>query len=99
MRDAGAELLVGTDSGNPGHFHPNATWLELDAWVKFGVDPMEAIRRATAVPAKVMGVDRDYGTIEAGEYADVIVVAGDPLRHINILRNPVVIIKHGRRVK
>ncbi len=99
LRDAGVELLVGTDSGNPGHFHPNATWLELDAWVKFGVEPMEAIRRATAVPAKVMGVDRDYGTLEAGKYADVIVVAGDPLRHINILRNPAVIIKHGRRVK
>ena len=29
LRDAGAELLVGTDSGNPGHFYPNATWLEL----------------------------------------------------------------------
>jgi imidazolonepropionase-like amidohydrolase len=100
LRDAGAELLVGTDSGNPGHFHPFATWLELDAWVNhFGVEPMEAIRRATSIPAKVVGVDRDYGTIEAGKYADVIVVAGDPLRHIDLLRNPVVVIKHGRRVK
>jgi imidazolonepropionase-like amidohydrolase len=100
LRDAGVELLVGTDSGNPGHFHPFATWLELDAWVNhFGVDPMEAIRRATAVPARVVGVDSDYGTIESGKYADVITVAGDPLRHIDLLRNPVVVIKHGRRVR
>ena len=100
LRDAGAELLVGTDSGNPGHFHPNATWLELDAWTnQFGVSPMEAILRATAMPAKVMGVERDYGTLEPGKYADVIATLGDPLRHINVLRNPAIVIKHGRRVK
>jgi imidazolonepropionase-like amidohydrolase len=94
------ELLVGTDSGNPGHFHPYATWLELDAWVNhMGVPPMEALQRATAVAARVMGVDKDYGTVEAGKYADVIVVPGDPLRHIDVLRDPVVVIKHGRRVK
>jgi imidazolonepropionase-like amidohydrolase len=100
LRDAGAELLVGTDSGNPGHFHPNATWLELDTWTgQFGVSPMESILRATAVPAKVMGVDRDYGTLEPGKYADVIATLGDPLRHINVLRNPAIVIKHGQRVK
>ena len=100
LRDAGAELLVGTDSGNPGHFHPNATWLELDAWTnQFGVSPMESILRATAMPAKVMGVERDYGTLEPGKYADVIATLGDPLRHINVLRNPAIVIKHGQRVK
>jgi imidazolonepropionase-like amidohydrolase len=100
LQDAGAQLLVGTDSGAPGNFHPYATWLELDAWVnQFGVNPMDAIRRATSIPAAVMGVERDYGTIETGKYADIIVAAGDPLRHIDVLRNPVVIIKHGRRVK
>ncbi len=100
LKDAGVELLVGTDSGNPGHFHPYATWLELDAWVNhMGVPPMEALQRATAVAARVMGVDKDYGTVEAGKYADVIVVPGDPLRHIDVLRDPVVVIKHGRRVK
>jgi imidazolonepropionase-like amidohydrolase len=100
LRAAGVELLVGTDSGNPGHFHPYATWLELDAWVThFGVPPMEAIRRATSFPAVVMGVARDYGTIETGKYADVIAVKGDPLRNITVLREPVVVIRHGRRVK
>jgi imidazolonepropionase-like amidohydrolase len=100
LREAGVELLVGTDSGNPGHFHPYATWLELDAWVThFGVPPMEAIRRTTSFPATVMGVERDYGTIETGKYADILAVAGDPLRHINVLRDPAVVIKHGRRVK
>lgn len=100
LKDAGVELLVGTDSGNPGHFHPYATWLELDAWVNhFGVDPREAIRRATLLPAQVMKVERDYGTVEAGKYADIIAVRGDPLRHIDVLREPVLVLKHGRRYK
>jgi imidazolonepropionase-like amidohydrolase len=100
LKEAGVELLVGTDSGNPGHFHPYATWLELDAWVNhFGVPAMEAIQRATAGAARMMGADKDYGTLEPGKYADVIVVAGDPLRHIDVLRRPVVVIKHGQRVQ
>jgi len=100
VRGAGAKMLVGADAGGPGHFHPYGLWLELDAWVNhMGVDPMEAIRTATAFAAETMGVGKDYGTVEAGKYADVIVVDGDPLRHIEVLRRPVVVIKSGRQVK
>jgi imidazolonepropionase-like amidohydrolase len=100
LRNAQVDLLVGTDSGNPGHFHPYATWLELDTWVNhFGVDAGDAIRRVTSLPATVMGVERDYGTVEAGKYADIIAVTGDPLRHIDVLRSPTIVLKHGRRVK
>ncbi len=96
----GVEILPGTDTGNPGHFHPFGLWIELDTWVNhFGVDPMEAIRRATSFSAQVMGVAKDYGTVEAGKFADVIVVHGDPRRHIDVLRDPAVVIKHGKRVK
>jgi imidazolonepropionase-like amidohydrolase len=100
LRDAGAVMLVGTDSGAGGHFHPQSVWLELDAWTgPLSVDPMTAIRAATYLPAEVMGVVRDYGTVEAGKFADLIIVHGDPLRHVNILRDPVAVIKHGRRYK
>jgi imidazolonepropionase-like amidohydrolase len=97
---AGAQLLVGTDSGNPGHFHTFGLWVELDTWVnRFGVDAMEAIRRVTSLPAQVMRVDQDYGTVEPGKYADIVAVRGDPLRHIDVLREPALVMKHGQRVK
>jgi imidazolonepropionase-like amidohydrolase len=100
LRELGVSMLVGTDSGSPGHFHPQSVWLELDAWVhELGVDPMTAIRAATIVPAETMSVERDYGSLEAGRWADVIAVHGDPLQHINILRDPVMVIKHGIRYK
>jgi imidazolonepropionase-like amidohydrolase len=100
LRELGVPMLVGTDSGSPGHFHPQSVWLELDAWVnELGVDPMTAIRAATLFPAEVMGVERENGSIEAGKYADIIAVHGDPLQHVNILRDPVIVIKHGIQYK
>ena len=100
LREAGATLLVGTDSGIPGKFHSQSTWNELDTWVnRLGVDPMTAIRAATYWPAVAMKVERDYGTIAQGKYADIIAVRGDVLRYINLLQDVDLVIKHGALVK
>jgi imidazolonepropionase-like amidohydrolase len=97
---AGVELLVGTDSGLAGAFHSQSTWQEMDAWVRvLGIDPMETIRRATSVAATALGAARESGSIESGRYADVLVVGGDPLRHMDVLRAPVMVFKHGRRIR
>lgn len=46
-----------------------------------------------------MGVADDYGSLTEGKYADVIAVRGNPLRLINVLRFPDVVIMHGQRFK
>jgi len=46
-----------------------------------------------------VGTDRESGSISAGKFADVIAVPGDPVRHIDVIANSVVVIKHGRRYK
>lgn len=100
LRESGAILLIGTDAGVPGNFHSQATWQELDVWVNvFGVPAMDAIRAATYWPATAMGVLDDVGTVSEGKYADIIVVRGDPLRHINVLRDVDLVIKRGRRIR
>jgi imidazolonepropionase-like amidohydrolase len=100
LRESGATLLIGTDSGIPGKFHSQSTWNELDTWVnRLGVDPMTAIRAATYWPAVAMKVDRDYGTITEGKFADIIAVRGDVLRYIALLQDVDLVIKHGARVK
>ena len=74
--------------------------MDADLWVHgLGIDPMTVIRRTTSDAARFMGVERDTGTISAGIFADVIAVRGDPLRHIDVLREPKVVIRHGRRYK
>jgi imidazolonepropionase-like amidohydrolase len=100
LRDAGAVLLIGTDSGIPGNFHSQSTWAELDAWVnEFGIDAMTAIRAATYWPSVAMKVDAEVGTISEGKYADIIAVRGDVLRHIDVLRDVDIVIKRGIRYK
>jgi imidazolonepropionase-like amidohydrolase len=100
LKNAGVVLLIGTDSGIPMKFHSQSTWNELDVWVnKFGFDPMYAIRAATYWPSVAMGVDKDFGTISAGKYADIIAVDGDVLRYIDLLQDVDLVIKKGKRYK
>jgi imidazolonepropionase-like amidohydrolase len=99
LKDAGVVLMIGTDSGIPMKFHSQSTWHELDVWVnELGYDPMLAIRSATYWPAVCMGVDKDYGSIAEGKYADIIAVKGDVLRWISLLSDVDLVIKHGRKV-
>ena len=97
---SGAVLLVGTDSGIPMKFHSQSTWRELDAWVSIlGVEPMVAIRAATYWPSVLMKVDSQVGTITEGKYADIIAVRGDVLRHIALLQDVDLVMRHGVRHK
>jgi imidazolonepropionase-like amidohydrolase len=81
-------------------FHSQSTWNELDTWVShFGMDPLLTIKAATYWPAVAMRVEKDYGTISEGKYADIIAVKGDVLRYINLLQDVDMVIKHGKRVK
>jgi imidazolonepropionase-like amidohydrolase len=100
LQESGVVLLIGTDSGIPMKFHSGSTWKELDAWVnKLGVDSMTAIRAATYWPAVQMKVDKDYGSVSEGKYADIIAVKGDVLRYIDLLQRVDLVVKHGKRVK
>jgi len=100
LSESGVVLLIGTDSGIPMNFHSQTTWRELDAWVNgFGIDPMVAIRAATYWPSVAMKVSEQVGTVSEGKYADVIAVRGDVLRHIDLLQNVDIVIRHGKRWK
>lgn len=99
LREAGVHLLFGSDEGSAGELARHATWMDADLWVRvLGIHPMDVIRSMTSDAADVMGA-RDNGSIAAGKYADLIAVGGDPLRHIDVLRNPKLVIRHGRRYK
>ena len=84
---AGVRIAMGTDAGTPYNRHgENAQ--ELAAMVDVGMSPMEAIVAATGKGAQLLGLDDRLGTIEPGKAADLLIVEGDPLADISILRNP-----------
>jgi imidazolonepropionase-like amidohydrolase len=100
LREAGVVLLIGTDSGIPMKFHIQSTWNELDVWVnEFGMDPLYAIKAATYWPSVLMGVDKDFGSVSEGKYADIIAVEGDVLRYIDLLQDVDFVMKKGKVVK
>jgi imidazolonepropionase-like amidohydrolase len=100
LQEAGVRIVFGSDEGSAGEPARHATWMDADLWVRvLGLNPMDVIRSMTSDAAAVMGADGDYGSISAGKYADIIAVGGDPLRHIDVLRDPKLVIRHGRRYK
>jgi len=100
LQKTGLVLLIGTDSGIPMKFHNQSTWREIDIWVnKLGVDSMTALRAATYWPAVSMKVDKDYGSVSEGKFADIIAVKGDVLRYVDLLQRVDLVIRHGRRFK
>jgi imidazolonepropionase-like amidohydrolase len=88
----GVRLVAGSDIAVPGH----SVHRELELYVRAGFTPMEAIQAATIVPARVMRLDKQLGTVERGKRADLVVVAGDPLADISAIRKVVRVITRGR---
>ena len=66
--------------------------------VRLGQSPMAAILSATKTAAEIMGWSDRIGTLEAGKFADLIAVPGDPLRDINALSHVAFVMKGGRVV-
>ncbi|WP_026302514.1 metal-dependent hydrolase family protein [Psychroflexus tropicus] len=92
----GVNILFGTDAGV---FKHGLNAKEFGYMVEVGMPAMEAIQSATIVPAKLLKVDADYGSIEEGKMADLIAVKTHPLETISTLENVTFVMKHGKVVK
>jgi cytosine/adenosine deaminase-related metal-dependent hydrolase len=92
LHKAGVPVVAGTDQMIPGH----SLHREMELYVQAGFTPMEAIQAATIVPARVMGLDKEVGTVEPGKRADIILVDGNPLESIRNIRNVKYVIAGGK---
>lgn len=81
--DAGIPIAFGTDAGVSLHGR-NADEFEL--MVKFGMTPAEAIAAATLNASRLLGIEQEVGSLDAGKQADLIAVSGDPLKDVRVLK-------------
>src|SRR5215471_85881 len=93
---AGVKIGMGTDAAVYPH---GLNAHELAVYVRLGMTPLEAIRTTTVNDADLLGWSDKVGTIEAGKYADVIAVDGDPLKDVTVLENVKFVMKGGEVVK
>jgi Amidohydrolase family len=91
LHRAGVPIVAGTDQTVPGY----SLYREIELYAQAGFTPMEAIQAATIVPARVMGVDKELGTVEAGKRADVIILDANPLESIHNIRTVKYVITNG----
>jgi len=91
---AGVKIAFGTDAGgfawtvNPAK--------EFAYMVKWGMTPAQALRSATASAAELLGWSDQVGSIEAGKFADIVAVPGDPLADVSQLEKVDFVMKGGK---
>jgi imidazolonepropionase-like amidohydrolase len=88
------KIALGTDAGGFDWKEVNQA-KEFEYYVAYGMTPMQAIRSGTVVPAELLGWSDKIGTIELGKWADIVAVAGDPLKDITELEHVKFVMKGG----
>jgi imidazolonepropionase-like amidohydrolase len=90
LYDNGIPFVAGTDSLAGFNLHR-----ELELYATVGIPPMDILRAATSVPARIMKLDKERGTIEPGKQADLILVDGRPDETIGDIRRVTLTVKGG----
>ena len=92
---AGVHIAFGTDAG----VYPHGQNARQFAYmVRWGMTPLQAIRAATIDAARLLGKEKELGSIAPGKSADLVAVACDPLHDIDCLRSIRGVVKAGKPV-
>src|SRR5262249_14059131 len=90
---AGVKIAFGTDVG--AFEWDMSPARQLVTMVKWGMTPAQALRAATIRGAELMQMQNDIGTVEAGKYADIIAVQGNPLADVSVMQKTAFVMKGG----
>jgi len=90
----GVKIALGTDAGGFDWKKVNQA-KEFEYYVQYGMTPIQSIHTGTSVAAELLGWSDKAGTIEAGKWADLVAVSGDPLKDITELQKVKFVMKGG----
>ena len=96
LLDADVLVAAGTDAPYPGVFQGEALHRELELLVAAGLTPLQAIRLATFNAARILHAGEDWGSLQVGRTANVVIVAGNPAERISDSRRIETVILNGK---
>jgi imidazolonepropionase-like amidohydrolase len=95
LHRAGVSILVGSDSLDPFVFPGDSFHHELAELVRAGFTPMDALQAATHGAALFLGREKEFGTVETGRVADLVVLSANPVESIANTRKVWAVIRNG----
>src|SRR6266849_3274810 len=100
LHKAGVPFLAGTDTPAGVHIFPGfSLHEELQRFVAAGFTPLEALETATINPARFFEIEDQAGTVEKGKFADLVLLAANPLEDIVNTQKIVAVILNGRYLR
>ena len=98
MMDAGVIIATGTDAGNPGTLHASSFFKEIRAMQQAGLSNWQIITASTLNGAKALGRDSEFGSIQKGRAADLLILNANPVADLGNLEKLESIIHRGVRL-
>jgi imidazolonepropionase-like amidohydrolase len=95
LHEAGVPILTGTDAPNPHVLHGYSIHEELALLHEAGLSNFEALVAATRAPAEFLGTPDEFGTVQVGRRADLVLAGGNPLDDLSALASPVGVVLRG----
>jgi imidazolonepropionase-like amidohydrolase len=96
MHRAGVPFMAGTDTAPGVYIVPGFSLHdELANFVEAGFTPMEALQTATSNPAKFLGMEASFGSVEPGKIADLVLLSANPLEDIRNTRKISIVVANG----
>lgn len=96
LQDAGVTIAAGTDAGNIGTLHGASIFRELKMMVDAGLTPAQVLTAATLNGARMIGREKDLGSVEEGKLADLVILSSDPLVDVQNTSDIHLVIKNGK---
>ena len=97
LHHAGVPSMAGTDTAPGVYIVPGFSLHdELANFVEAGFTPLESLQTATSNPAKFLGLDASFGSVDVGKIADLVLLRGNPLDDIRNTQKISAVIQNGR---